>query len=210
MPNRGTSFSASSLPRGSSSRSMVLHMSSNVEWRSTTLEGTVKLQSEVVFFPLGVHRLWIMPCLLSCYKVGTASLGQGAVFERIQQPPQRPCSANTARRRLGISTSGCPGSVRTFLSILHLLPSAARTNTQSLVSGVVPVLLMRDMISLRFSGVKMSAISPRARLVAPFPPPAGVRHREIRDRHEYTSGTFPCTPGYIADDGLCQHRPRTS
>jgi hypothetical protein len=46
-------------------------------------------------------------------------------------------------------------------------PSAARTEAQSLASGVVPELLMRDMISLRFSGVKTSAISPRPRLATP-------------------------------------------
>ena len=34
-----------------------------------------------------------------------------------------------------------------------------------------------------------------------------MRHRGIRDRYEYTSGTFRFTPAFIVDDGLCQHNP---
>lgn len=86
------------------------------------------------------------------------------------------------------------------------LPEFKRSH---LPSGVVPELVMRDMISLRFSGVKTSAIAPRPRLAVQLLPPAGMRHRGILDRNEYTSRTFRCTPRYIADDGLCQQRPRT-
>ena len=78
------------------------------------------------------------------------------------------------------------------MSMRHRLPSASRPAAQSLDSGVVPELLMRDMISLRFSGVNTSAISPRPRLATQPLPPAGMRRRGIPDQNQYTSGTFGC------------------
>jgi|GEM_PF-1826945 len=76
------------------------------------------------------------------------------------QPWKKHPSAKIARCRLGTTTSGCPGRVRTLFSIRHLPPRVSRTNAHSRASGIVPELLMRDMISLRSSRVKMSAISP--------------------------------------------------
>ena len=49
---------------------------------------------------------------------------------------------------------------------------------------------MRDMISLRCSGGKTSAIPPRTRLAVQLLPPAGMRRLAILDRNEYTSDPF--------------------
>src|ERR1700693_2158806 len=67
-----------------------------------------------------------------------------------------------ASRRLGIKMSGCPGNLRTFLSTRRRPPSISRTQACRAASGDVPQLLMRDIISLRFAVVKMSARAPLA------------------------------------------------
>jgi len=96
-------------------------------------------------------------------------------------------SAKTARRRPGTTTSGLPW----LGAHIHVYPPPSAqgfgTEAQSLASGVVPELLMRDMISLRFSRVKTSAISPRPRLAVRLPPAAGMRRRGIWTGMKYTS-----------------------
>lgn len=103
---------------------------------------------------------------------------------------------------------GCARSclAATFRPRLH---GRRRREAQSLASGVVPELLIRDMISLRRSGAKTSVISPRPRLAVQILPPAGMKHRGMRVRYEHTSDTFCCTLAYTANDGLRPHRPRT-
>ena len=53
-------------------------------------------------------------------------------------------------------------------------PTDTEAPNASLASGVVPELLIQE-ISLRFSGVKTSAISPCPRLAVQPLPPAGMR-----------------------------------
>jgi hypothetical protein len=55
--------------------------------------------------------------------------------------------------------SGCPGNLREFRSMRQRGPTDSRTKKYRAFSTVVPVLLIRDMISLRFFAVKISANS---------------------------------------------------
>ena len=55
--------------------------------------------------------------------------------------------------------SGCPGNLREFRSIRQRGPTDSRTKEYKVFSTIVPLLLMRDMISLRFFALKISANS---------------------------------------------------